>query len=502
MTQSTNTAAAAPSQEVNAARKQRNKLILHVAIILVAALAIWFIPAPEGVDPRGMHMLAIFVGTILGLILQPLPTPSVALVGLGAAMITGTMAAKNEALTGFGNSSIWIIVAAFFIADGFLITGLGKRIALLFVRALGKSSLGLSYGMAITDLVLAPATPSNTARAGGVIYPIIRSLSEVNGSTNETPESRRKLGSYLLMTEAQVNTITSAMFLTAMAGNPLAQKFAHDRGINLDWGTWALAAIVPGLAALIVMPWIMSKIYPPTIKKTPDAPEHARQELHEMGPMSSKEWIMLGTFALLLILWVTGTALGIDATSAAFFGIAILLVTKVLTWKDMAKNSSAWSTLIFFAVLVGMADHLKKLKVVDWIGQQAAHSVSGMAHGVRDPDSGVLLHPLHVRFEHRAGCGAVRRVPRCGGSCRCSADVRGAVPRLHGQPDWRHHPLRFRPGGRVLRFRLLQRGRMVQDWLHGCYREPRRLGCSRYRVAVRARLRQLAAQTPRRLSSA
>ena len=236
MTQSTNTAAAAaPSQEVSAARKQRNKLILHVAIILVATLAIWFVPAPEGVDPRGMHMLAIFVGTILGLILQPLPTPSVALVGLGAAMITGTMAAKNEALTGFGNSSIWIIVAAFFIADGFLITGLGKRIALLFVRALGKSSLGLSYGMAITDLVLAPATPSNTARAGGVIYPIIRSLSEVNGSTNETPESRRKLGSYLLMTEAQVNTITSAMFLTAMAGNPLAQKFAHDRGINLDW---------------------------------------------------------------------------------------------------------------------------------------------------------------------------------------------------------------------------------------------------------------------------
>lgn len=160
MTQSTNTAAvAAPSQEVSAARKQRNKLILHVAIILAATLAIWFVPAPEGVDPRGMHMLAIFVGTILGLILQPLPTPSVALVGLGAAMITGTMAAKNEALTGFGNSSIWIIVAAFFIADGFLITGLGKRIALLFVRALGKSSLGLSYGMAITDLVLAPATP-------------------------------------------------------------------------------------------------------------------------------------------------------------------------------------------------------------------------------------------------------------------------------------------------------------------------------------------------------
>lgn len=489
---------------MKAAKSKRTKLIVQVAIIVAVTLALWFVPAPEGVDPRGMHMLAIFVGTILGLIFQPLPTPSVALVGLAVAMITGTMAAKNEALTGFGNSSIWIIVAAFFIADGFLITGLGKRIALLFVRALGKSSLGLSYGMAITDLVLAPATPSNTARAGGVIYPIIRSLSEVNGSTNETPESRRKLGSYLLMTEAQVNTITSAMFLTAMAGNPLAQKFAHDHNINLDWGTWALAAIVPGLAALIVMPWIMSKIYPPTIKKTPDAPEHARQELHEMGPMSSKEWIMLGTFVLLLILWVTGTALGIDATSAAFFGIGILLVTKVLTWKDMAKNSSAWSTLIFFAVLVGMADHLKKLKVVDWIGQQAApqRQRHGLAPGLHRAGSGLLLHSLHVRLKHRPDRGPVRCVPRCGRRGGCSADVRGAVPRLHGQPDWRYHPLRLRPGGRVLRFRLLQRGRMVQDRLHGGYREPRRLGCGRYRVAVRARLRQLVAQAPRRPSSA
>ncbi len=127
------------------------------------------------------------------------------------------------------------------------------------------------------------------------------------------------------------------------------------------------------------MPWFISKVYPPTIKHTPDAPDHARKELAEMGPLSVPEWIMLGTFVLLLALWIGGTSWGISATSAAFFGIAILLVTKVLTWKDMANNSSAWSTLIFFAVLVGMADQLKKLKVVDWVGDRAAHSVAGMS---------------------------------------------------------------------------------------------------------------------------
>ncbi len=352
-------------------------MTLKIALILIVTAAIYLLPVPEGVDPRGMHMAGIFVGTILGLILQPLPTASVAIVGLAAAMITGTMNAKKEALMGFGDSTIWLIVAAFFIADGFLITGLGRRIALLFVSALGKSSLGLSYGMALTDLVLSPATPSNTARAGGVVYPIVASLATVNGSTSESDESRKRLGAYLSMTSVQVNTITSAMFVTAMAGNPLAVSFASQHHVNITWGGWALAAALPGLVSLITMPWLMSKVYAPTLKKTPDAPAHAREQLKELGSMSRGEWIMLLTFVVLLILWVLGSSLGINATTAAFLGIAILLVTRVLTWKDMAANSGAWSTLIFFSVLVGMATQLNALGVMSWIGNSVGNMVGG-----------------------------------------------------------------------------------------------------------------------------
>lgn len=353
-------------------------MAVKIAVILVVTVVVFFLPVPDGVDPRGMHMAGIFVGTILGLILQPLPTASMALVGLAAAMMTGTMTPEKEALQGFGNSTIWLIVAAFFIADGFLITGLGRRIALLFVSVLGRSSLGLSYGMALTDLVLSPATPSNTARAGGVVYPIITSLASVNDSEPTSEESRKRLGAYLSLTSVQVNTITSAMFVTAMAGNPLAVSFASQHHVTISWGGWALAALVPGLVALVTMPWVMSKIYPPTLKKTPEAPAQARQQLKDLGPMSRGEWIMLGTFVVLLALWVLGSVLDVNATAAAFLGIAILLVTKVLTWKDMAKNSGAWSTLIFFSVLVGMATHLNTLGVIGWIGQSVSEVVGGM----------------------------------------------------------------------------------------------------------------------------
>lgn len=377
MMATTSTPSVPPSGGAIAGR-ERILLILKVVAILAVTLVLYFMPVPDGVDPRGMQMAGIFAGTILGLILQPLPTASVALIGLAAAMMTGTMTAKEEALTGFGNATIWLIVAAFFIADGFLITGLGRRIALIFVSLLGKSSLGLSYGMAITDLILAPATPSNTARAGGVVYPIVKSLATVNGSEPTSEESRKNLGSYLSLTAVQVNTITSAMFVTAMAGNPLAVKFAEEQGVNITWGTWALGALVPGVVALMVMPWVMSKIYRPTLLHTPDAPGLAREQLKEAGSMSRGEWVMLVTFVLLLGLWVGGSFLGVHATSAAFLGIAILLVSKVLTWNDMAKNSGAWSTLIFFSVLVAMAEHLNTLGVIGLIGENVSGMVAGM----------------------------------------------------------------------------------------------------------------------------
>ena len=346
-------------------------------IPILVAVVVYFLPVPDGVEPTGMRMLGIFLGTIVALILQPLPTSSVALIGMAAAMLTKTESAA-KALAGFSNTTVWLIVAAFFIAEGFLLTGLGKRIALLFVTRLGKSTLGLSYGMALTDLILAPATPSNTARCGGVVYPVVASLSQLEDSHPEPEESRKRLGAFLTLTALQVNTVTSAMFLTAMAGNPVAQEAAKKLGIEISWGRWALAAIVPGLVSLIAVPWVMSKIYPPTVTRTPEAPQLARDQLREAGPMSRKEWIMAGTFVLLLVLWCLGDMLKIDATTAAFTGIAVLLITGVLTWKDLADNASAWTTLVFFGVLVGMAAELNALGVIDWIGESVAGSVDAL----------------------------------------------------------------------------------------------------------------------------
>jgi DASS family divalent anion:Na+ symporter len=353
---------------------QNNKLI-QFAIPLIVGLIIWFSPAPAGVEIAAWHLLAIFVATIVGIIVKPLPMGAVAMIGIAVTALTGTLSI-GDSLSGFGNSTIWLIVVAFFISRGFIKTGLGARIAYLFMQALGKKSLGVAYGLIGADLVLSPAIPSNTARGGGVIYPVLASIAKAYGSEPDETTARR-IGAFLTKASFQGLVITSAMFLTAMAANPLAAKFAGEQGVEITWGSWAVAAIVPGLLSLLVIPYLIYKIYPPEIKETPEAVELAREKLNAMGRIKTSEWIMLGTFILLLVLWIFGSTLKVSATVTALTGLGVLLVSSVLSWKDILEEKGAWDTLVWFAALVMMASFLNSLGLIPWFSEWMGGLVGG-----------------------------------------------------------------------------------------------------------------------------
>lgn len=365
------------AKEKDAEQKSALNIIPLAVTILVGAV-IWFIPSPAGLDPKAWHLFAIFVATIIGFISKPAPMGAIAVFALAITALTGTLSIE-ETLSGFGNKTIWLIVIAFFISRGFIKTGLGARIAYLFVRMFGKKTLGLSYSLLVSDLILSPAIPSNTARAGGIIFPIIRSLSETFQSTPKDGTERR-IGAFLLKVGFQGNLITSAMFLTAMAANPLIAKLAHDvAGVNLTWTSWAVAAIVPGLVSLIITPLVIYKLYPPEVKKTPDAAKIATEKLKEMGPFKKSELSMVAVFLLVLFLWIFGGNLNIDATTTALIGLAVLLLTQVLTWDDIKKEQGAWDTLTWFAALVMLASFLNELGMVGWFSDAMKSYVSGFS---------------------------------------------------------------------------------------------------------------------------
>ncbi|MBZ5200753.1 anion permease [Planomicrobium chinense] len=343
-------------------------------LCIVLGLVLWFIPAPSGLETDAWHLFSIFVATIVALVIKPVPMGSTAIIALTLIVLTNILTLE-QALSGFQNTTIWLIVIAFFISRGFIKTGLGTRISYIFVRLFGKKTLGLSYSMLLSDLILAPAMPSNTARAGGIIFPIIRSLSETYGS-RVGDGTERRVGAFLVKVSFQGDMITSAMFVTAMAANPLAVQITQEiTGETITWGGWALAALVPGLISLALIPFVIYKLYPPELKETPEASSIATEKLKEMGPLKKEERYMIGVFVLLLALWIFGGNFGIDATTSAFIGLCVLLLSGVLTWSDIKKEQGAWDTLVWFAVLVMMATYLNELGMIPWFSELMGNAV-------------------------------------------------------------------------------------------------------------------------------
>ena len=351
------------------AKQKRN-----LAITIIFGVLLWFCPViPEGVKPEAWHLFAIFAATIVGFILSPLPIGAMAFIGITAAALLKVVTVK-VAISGFGNGTIWLIICAFLLARGFIKSGLGRRIAFLIIKAIGKSSLTLGYAITLSDLVIAPATPSSTARAGGILYPIIRSLSTALGS--EPGETRRKFGAYIMQLEYQANAITCAMFMTAMAGNPLCVELAAKAiGVEITWGAWAMAALVPGVISLIIVPFLLYKIYPPEIKEMPTARQMAMDELEKMGPMTRMEKIVAVVFVGSLALWATSEFTRIGATVVGMLAVSVLVLTSVLTWDDVLSEKGAWNTMFWMGALMSLAGALSSSGFIKTVAGMAGAAI-------------------------------------------------------------------------------------------------------------------------------
>jgi DASS family divalent anion:Na+ symporter len=269
-----------------------------------------------------------------------------------------------------------LVLAAFFISRGMIKTGLGRRIAFLFIKAIGRHSLGLSYALASTEMVLATVIPSTGARSGGIIFPITKSLAEAYES-RPGPTARR-LGGFLMASVYQCNVVVCAMFLTGQASNPIIARFAGEvTGIQITYARWAIAAIVPALLSLLVVPWLLYRVYPPEIRHTPEASKLASEELKAMGRIRFGEALMLLVFALVAILWMTNTLHGIDYATVALLGISVLLITGVLDWEDLISERPAWSVFIWYGGLVRMAEALGQTGITKRFAEVSASFTAG-----------------------------------------------------------------------------------------------------------------------------
>jgi len=336
-------------------------------VVLVPGLLLYLLPLPA-LNPAQRHLLAIFTATVIALVAQPVPMGVTAIIALTVLALTRTIP-TTQVFSGYGNPTVWLIFTAFLFASAITSTGFGMRVAYLFIRRFGRSPLTLSYSIAGAGVVLAPFVPSDTARGGGIIAPVVGSIARAVGS--EPGATAAELGGFLTLVAFHVNYTASAMFLTGMAANPLIADFARQIGhIDVTWLTWALGASAPGLTALVLVPWIIHRLHPPRLRTTEAARAVARDELRAMGALTRNEVWLVAIMLLVMAGWVTSPWHGVSNTIVALAGVSALLLAGVIAWPDLLAERKAWDALIWFGAVIMMADSLLQSGVVTVLSQR------------------------------------------------------------------------------------------------------------------------------------
>jgi DASS family divalent anion:Na+ symporter len=368
-------------------------LLLKRAAPFAIAIGIWFAPIPAGLTAPAWHLFAVFAAAIVSVLLGAFPLLTAAMFAVGTVVLTGTIT-PAQAFSGFANTSVLLVVIAFIVAQAVVKSGLGRRISLFMVSHFGGSSLGLAYSIVLTDAAIAPAFPSNTAR-GGVLFPIVLSVSRGAGSNPEDPEGRR-LGGYLMFCAMASLAVSSALWMTATSANPVGVQIAQKFGLQIGFGSWILASCVPALIAIGMLPLLVAKLFPPRVGATPEAPAAARKELAGMGTMSRDERITAVTFVVMVAGWVFADALKLNVTSIAFMGFGVLLVAGVLTLDDIAEQGDTLATFLWLAVLFALSGQLNELGFMGYVGERLASRLGGLPW----PATYVTLIALYVGIHY------------------------------------------------------------------------------------------------------
>jgi len=361
----------------------------------LAGVLLALLPAPAGLAPYAWHYFALFAAVIVALILEPLPGGAVGLLGLTVAVLlarfllfspdqlakpgfNASSAALAWALSGFSNATVWLIFGAFMFALAYEKTGLGRRIALALVKVMGRRTLTLGYAVLAADVLLAPFTPSNTARSGGTIFPVISHLPPLYDSRPNDP-SMKRIGSYLMWVAIASTCVTSSLFMTALAPNVLAVELVRKTvKVDLHWLHWLFSALPMGLLLLALVPLLAYWLEKPTVTSGSEVPAWAGAELAKMGSLTRKEVLLLVYVVAALGLWIFGDRF-VNPTTGALLVIGAMLVTRVITWADMMQNKDAWNTYAWFATLVALADGLSRVGFIPWFAATVGAHLGGLS---------------------------------------------------------------------------------------------------------------------------
>lgn len=355
----------------------RNNIWYRRMLIVLFTVLLWNSPIPWEIEPKAWQLFVFFIAAILSVLIEAFSIFVAALLAMTLAVLFQVLE-TDKAFSGFSEGFMLLILSSFLISNGVVNSGLGKRLALILIKKFGHSTLRLGYCIIATDALIGPGIPSNTARSG-VLYPIVRSLALDTGSKPEEG-SRKAAGSYLMMIGITSLALSSSLWLTAMAANPISAGFGAQYGVNMDFAHWILVSSVPTILAMIIIPFILYKTFPPDLRETPEAPLAAAEALKVMGPLSAKERRMAIIFSVMVVLWALANAFNLNLAIITFLGLAAMIVFEVMTIKELQEGGGeALVTFLWFAIMYVLSSALNEMGFMKVIGEKISGQLTGLS---------------------------------------------------------------------------------------------------------------------------
>jgi len=336
---------------------------LGVPVAVVAAVAIWVMPPAAGLSLQGQRALALFAGIFFLYLTEAIPLAVSSLLVVPAAVLMG-VAKVSSALEGFGSSSVYLLVGAFILATAMVKTKLAERITYLILSRTGCAPVRITFGVTLSNIVLAFLVPSTAARVA-ILLPVCLSIIALFSD-----QGRSKFAVNLLLTLTLTNATIGAGILTATVPNPVTIEFlTRVTGRTVSYGEWLLYGFPPALLMTFITWWLIQVIFKPeTGLALEGADRLIRDNLGAMGKMSSAEWRALSVFLFVILFWATQNFTRLDTTVVCLLGACLLFLPKVgvLNWSDAHKGVS-WQIVLVCGGGVSLGEILMKTGAAKWL---------------------------------------------------------------------------------------------------------------------------------------
>jgi sodium-dependent dicarboxylate transporter 2/3/5 len=327
-----------------------------IPLAIIAFILVMLVPTP-GLDLPGHAAIALLVFAVIMWATEALHLAVTSLIILFIQPII-QVASFTDAVIGFANPIIFLMIGGFIIAEAIRKSGLAQRLTFVMLNKLGTTP-DRSLFVTVFSTGLLSAFIENVV-AFAMLLPIVKQIIPMMGADN--PENGKSNFAKAMVLGASYGSLAGG-FGTEIGTAPNLMAAAYTHIPFVDW-------MIFGFPLAIIMMLViwkgLGRMFPTEVKGIVGGEGVIKTKMEELGVMARKEKLALAVLLFTIGLWVTTGITGLNSYSIALIGAVFMLAFKIIDWKD-AQSNVDWGLIIFFGGALSLGAALLNTGAANWL---------------------------------------------------------------------------------------------------------------------------------------